>query len=271
MRIGRYELLDDLGRGGMGGAIYLARDVVSRREVALKTLRPEYLRDESILPRFRREAEVYARLDHPHIVKVFDNGFADGHHYIAMEHVRGPTLLKLMKDSGRIERSRGLGMFRDLLGALAHAHDRGIVHRDLKPQNILVADGDRVKVIDFGVAAAQDGLLKTTPGSLIGTYLYASPEQNEGRPVDHRSDLYSLGVIVWELLAGQRALSATDFLSVIRLQQQESIPPLSSLPGLASSARLDRMVSRLLRADPARRYQSAHEVLADLYDVLADP
>src|SRR2546430_1229101 len=198
---GRYRILRKLGTGGMAN-VYLAEDEVLGRRVAIKILNDRHAGDDQFVERFRREAKNAASLSHPNIVSIYDRGEAEGTYYIAMEYLDGRTLKELIVTRGPTPVPVAIDYTRQILAALSFAHRNGIVHRDIKPHNVLVGPDGRLKVTDFGIARSGASQM-TEAGSIIGTAQYLSPEQARGAPVDPRSDLYSLGVVLYELLTGQ--------------------------------------------------------------------
>lgn len=266
MKIGdklrNFQILEDLGHGGMGG-VYIGFDAATKQLVAIKTMFAEFSKDESMVRRFQREAEVYRKLDHPNIVGFFDWGFENGHYFIAMEHVKGKPLDAILQDVGRLSVEQSVKIMGHLLDAIQHAHERNIIHRDLKPQNIMISEEGVVKLLDFGIAATDDDLVKTVTGSILGTFYYSSPEQNQGKKVDERSDLYSLGLVFWELLTGQRALHGNTLLEVTAVQMRQGIPaPSTIVPEIPKG--IDRICEKILAKNPNNRYEYAKEVIADL-------
>src|SRR6266542_806263 len=197
---GRYKVLRKLGAGGMA-TVYLAEDQELGRRVAIKILNDRHANDEQFVERFRREAKNAAALSHPNIVSIYDRGEAEGTYYIAMEYLDGRTLKELLVRFGTPPVRIAVGYVRQILAGLAFAHKHGLVHRDIKPHNVLVDSGGHVKVTDFGIARSGTSQM-TEAGSIIGTAQYLSPEQARGAPVDQRSDLYSVGVLLYELLTG---------------------------------------------------------------------
>src|ERR1700746_2207175 len=197
----RYVIERKLGSGGVGG-VYLAEDQELGRRVALKMLNDRHARDDQFVERFRREAQSAAGLNHPNIVSIFDRGYAEGTYYIAMEYLEGRTLKELLVRNGPTPIPIAIDYARQILGALAFAHRNGIVHRDIKPHNIVVGGDGRLKVTDFGIARSGTSQM-TEVGSIVGTAQYLSPEQARGAAVDPRSDLYSLGVVLYEMLTGK--------------------------------------------------------------------
>src|SRR6476620_1218150 len=199
---GRYRALRLLGVGGMA-EVWCAEDEVLGRRVALKLLGSRFAEDDEFRERFRREAQAAAGLAHPNIVGIFDRSEWDGTPYIAMELVDGRTLKDLVRERGPLPPATAVGVMEQILNALAYAHRRGIVHRDIKPQNVIIDAEGQAKVADFGIARAGDTSEMTQTGASVGTMQYLSPEQAEGRPVDRRADLYSTGIVLYELLTGQ--------------------------------------------------------------------
>ena len=264
-QLGSFTVLDDLGAGGMN-EVYLARDVESGETVALKVLQASHVTDPNVVPRFVREAETYRKLRHPNIVRYVGSGVRDQVYFIAIEHVEGLSLASLLERSGALGVKRAMQIGGDLLRALRHAHEHGIIHRDLKPANVMISRSGEVKLVDFGVARAEDALLETRSGDLLGSYQYSSPEQNEGRSVDVRSDLYAFGLILWETLTGKRCLDA-PLLEVRRRQKAEEIRSPSSLTAEVPPA-LDMICRRLLRYRPDERFPTAREALEELQEFL---
>jgi eukaryotic-like serine/threonine-protein kinase len=263
---GRYRLLGRLGSGGMAD-VWCAEDSMLNRRVALKFLHPRFAQDEQFVERFRREASAAAGLQHPNVVGVFDRGTVDGAHYIAMEYVEGASLKDL------IERGLSVGeaveIVRQVLAGVKYAHDRGIVHRDLKPQNVLVDSEGRARVTDFGIARAGASEITQT-GSVLGTAQYLSPEQAQGLPVTAASDIYSIGVMLYEALTGRVPFDADSPVTVALKQVSERPRPPSEVNPEVSRA-LDGVVMRALAKDPANRFASAEEFSQALDMAEADP
>jgi eukaryotic-like serine/threonine-protein kinase len=266
MVAGRYRLLGRLGSGGMAD-VWCAEDTMLDRRVALKFLHDRFAQDSQFVERFRREASAAAGLQHPNVVGVFDRGTFNGSHYIAMEYVEGASLKDL------IERGLAVGeaveIVRQVLGGARYAHARGIVHRDLKPQNVLVDAEGRARVTDFGIARAGASEITQT-GSVLGTAQYLSPEQAQGLPVTARSDLYSIGVMLYEALTGRVPFEGDSPVTVALKQVSERPRPPSELNPAVSRA-LDAVVLKALAKDPANRFASAEEFLAALDAAEADP
>jgi len=262
----RYRLLGRLGSGGMAD-VWCAQDSLLNRRVALKFLHPRFAQDEQFVERFRREASAAAGLQHPNVVGVFDRGTVDGTHYIAMEYVEGASLKDLIERGLSVPEA--VEIVRQVLSGVKYAHDRGIVHRDLKPQNVLVDAEGRARVTDFGIARAGASEITQT-GSVLGTAQYLSPEQAQGLPVTAASDIYSVGVILYEALTGRVPFDADSPVSVALKQVSERPHPPSELNPAVSRA-LDGVVLRALAKDPANRFASAEEFMQVLDVAEADP
>src|SRR3989442_6384043 len=257
----RYVIKRKLGSGGMAD-VYLAEDQELGRRVALKLLDERHASDEQFVERFRREAQSAGRLNHPNIVSIFDRGLAEGTYYIAMEYLDGRTLKELLVRNGPTPIPIAIDYARQILSALAFAHRNGIVHRDIKPHNIVVGGDGRLKVTDFGIARSGASQM-TEVGSIVGTAQYLSPEQARGAPVDPRSDLYSLGIVLYEMLTGKVPFTG-DAPVEIAMKHLSAIPepPSKIRPGVPHD--LDAVVMRALAKDPEQRYGSAEEMDADL-------
>jgi eukaryotic-like serine/threonine-protein kinase len=262
---GRYELHRRLGRGGMA-EVYLARDQLLDRPVAVKVLFPALATDAGFVERFRREAQAAANLQHPNIVSVFDWGEANGTYFIVMEYVEGLTLAEQLRDEGRLHPDRAAEITADIAAALGFAHRNGVVHRDVKPGNVLITRDGGVKVADFGIARAisdsgDQNLTKT--GSVMGTATYFSPEQARGAVVDPRSDLYSLGVVLYEMIIGHPPFSGDSAVAIAYKHVQENpVPPRRIDPNLPET--LEAITLKTLAKNPANRYPSAQDLRADL-------
>jgi eukaryotic-like serine/threonine-protein kinase len=258
---GRYQVLRKLGAGGMAN-VYLAEDQELGRRVAIKILNDRHANDDQFVERFRREAKNAAALSHQNIVSIYDRGEAEGTYYIAMEYLDGRSLKELIVGHGPAPINVAIGYARQILSALRFAHSKGIVHRDIKPHNVLVDSEGRVKVTDFGIARAGASQM-TEAGSIVGTAQYLSPEQARGTAVDQRSDLYSLGIVLYELLTGTVPFGG-DTPVEIAMRHLSHIPePPSALRPEVPHA-LDLVVMRALAKNPDDRYQSAEEMDADL-------
>jgi serine/threonine-protein kinase len=258
---GRYRILRKLGTGGMAN-VYLAEDEVLGRRVAIKILNERHAGDDQFVERFRREAKNAASLSHPNIVSIYDRGEAEGTYYIAMEYLDGRSLKELIVARGPAPIHLAVDYARQILAALRFAHRHGIVHRDIKPHNVLVDGEGRLKVTDFGIARAGVSQM-TEAGSIIGTAQYLSPEQAKGASVDQTSDLYSVGVVLYELLTGVVPFSG-DTPVEIAMKHLSTIPEPPSAKRADVPRDLDMVVMRALAKDPSERYQSAEEMDADL-------
>ena len=258
---GRYRIVRKLGTGGMA-AVYLAEDQELGRRVAIKILDDRHASDEQFVERFRREAKNAAGLSHPNIVSIYDRGEAEGTYYIAMEYLDGRTLKELLVRFGPPPIRIAVGYTRQILAGLAFAHRHGLVHRDVKPHNVLVDSGGHVKVTDFGIARSGTSQM-TEAGSIIGTAQYLSPEQARGARVDQRSDLYSVGVLLYELLTGSVPFTGDTPVEIAMKHLSEvPQPPSKKRPEVPRG--LDLVVVRALAKDPDERYQTADEMDADL-------
>ena len=262
---GRYELLRHIARGGMAD-VYLARDELLNREVALKVLFPEFANDPNFVERFRREAQAAANLNHPNIVGIYDWGQERGTYYIVMEHVAGRTMADVVRASGPVPPNRAVEIANDVAAALSTAHQAGLVHRDVKLGNILISDSGVVKVADFGIATALAGRTDaglTQHGSVMGTATYFSPEQAQGKQVDGRSDLYSLGVVLYEMLVGAPPFVAETPIAVAYKHVQEKPQSLIER-GVPVPSALNAITMKLLAKNPLNRYPTAEDLRADL-------
>jgi serine/threonine-protein kinase len=262
---GRYRIERKLGTGGMA-SVYLAEDQELGRRVAIKLLDERHAQDEQFIERFRREAESAAGLSHPNVVSIYDRGEAGGTYYIAMEYLEGKTLKELLVSRGPTPVRVAIDYTRQILSALDFAHRNGIVHRDIKPHNVVVAPDGRLKVTDFGIARSGSSQM-TEAGSIIGTAQYLSPEQAQGKPVHPSSDLYSVGVVLYEMLTGTVPFSGDTALE-IAMKHLNTVPEPPSEkrpPGIGEVPHeLDLVVLRALAKDSEDRYRTAREMDADL-------
>ncbi len=268
-KIGRYRILGELGRGAMG-IVYKAEDPNLDRAVALKTIIVDKDAEgaDEYRKRFILEAKAAGKLNHPNIVTTFDCGEHDGMAYLAMELIEGTDLRsRVLKEA--IPAAEAVEIARQVAEGLAYAHERGVVHRDIKPGNIMLNDQGQAKIMDFGLARMRAADHKTSTGMVLGTPRYMSPEQICGQPVDQRSDIFSLGIVLYEMLTGTRLFSGEDMAQVThQITEFEHVPPTRQVPGLP--AMVDFVVARALKKDPAVRYQDARELAADLATLAAE-
>ena len=261
----RYEMQQRIGRGGMAD-VYLARDILLDRLVAIKVLFPEYATDPAFVERFRREAQSAANLNHPNIVSVYDWGRSNNTYFMAMEYVPGRTLAEALHDVGQITAMKAAEVGIEVAAALSFAHRGNVVHRDIKPGNILIGSNGQLKVADFGIAralgSAADSNL-TQVGAVMGTAAYLSPEQAQGGQPDPRSDLYSLGIVLYEMVGGRVPFSGDNPVSIAYKQVHEAPRPLNQLASDVPRA-FEAIVARLLAKDPDLRYATAEAVRDDL-------
>src|SRR3954453_1379632 len=258
---GRYRVRERIGSGGMAD-VYCADDAQLGREGAIKDLHRRFSRDREFVERFRREASAAAGLQHPNVVSVFDRGEFDGTYYIAMEYLPGRTLKEIIRDEAPIDQQRAIALTIQILQAASFAHRRGVIHRDFKPHNVIVGADDRLKVTDFGIARAGASEMTET-GSIMGTAPYLSPEQAQGQRVGTASDLYSIGIILYELLGGRVPFGGDSAVSIALKHVSDQPPPLRELrPDI--HPRLEQAIGRALLKDPAQRYASADEFIAAL-------
>ena len=265
-RLGKYQILEEIGRGGFA-AVYRSLDIKLDRIVALKVLAPHLVWDKGFVARFKREAKTVASLKHPSIVAIHEVGEADGKHYIAMDYLEGRTLKQLIDEEGPLPLDRVTRIVEQLASALDYAHEQGVVHRDIKPSNIIVGEDDHVTLTDFGIVKATDGTTLTKTGMLMGTPQYMSPEQCQGREVDRRSDVYSLGIVLYEMLTSRVPFTADNTPSILYMHVHETVAsPRSLNPALPQ--RLEPVLARTLAKKAEERYATAGEMAQDLQRVL---
>ena len=260
----RYELHRQIARGGMA-EVYLARDLLLDRPVAVKVLFDEFAHDANFVERFRREAQAAANLNHPNIVSVYDWGEQQGTYFIVMEYVEGRSLADILKTEGPLHPDRAAEIAVDISAALGFAHRNGLIHRDIKPGNVLVSPNGQIKVADFGIATAmspgQNEL--TQAGTVMGTATYFSPEQAQGHQIDPRSDLYSLGVVLYEMLLGKPPFIGETPVAVAYQHVQEAPPSLRKV-GAQVADSLEAIIMKLLAKNPVNRYPTAEDLRSDL-------
>ncbi len=266
---GRYEISSLIGSGGMAD-VYQATDVVDQKVVAVKILKKEFAENEEFLRRFRNESKAIAVLSHPNIVKIYDVGFSEKLQFIVMEYIDGITLKDYMESQGTLNWKDSIHFITQILRALHHAHEHGIVHRDIKPQNIMVFSDGTIKVMDFGIAkfAREEG--KTSTDQAIGSVHYISPEQARGDVTDEKSDLYSVGVVLYEMLTGKKPFDGDNAVSIALMHMQAEIPAPRSMNSAIPSG-LEEIILHAMEKNPKDRYPSARAMLQDIEKFKEDP
>ncbi len=263
---GRYRVISRLGSGGMAD-VYLAEDQLLGRQLAVKVLHHHFAEDQEFVERFRREASSAAALSHPNIVAIFDRGEWNGTYYIAMEYVAGRSLKTVVHEQGALDPAAAIDIVTQILRAARFAHKRGVIHRDLKPHNVILDEEGRARVTDFGIAKAGASDMTLT-GSIMGTAQYLSPEQAQGQTVSGRSDLYAVGIILYELLTGSVPFDGETAVAIAFKQvSAEPRAPSERQPGVPAA--LDAVVLRALAKDPAQRFADAEEFIAALQQARA--
>jgi serine/threonine-protein kinase len=265
---GRYEVEELVGHGGMS-SVYKARDALLERHVALKILHEQYSTDEDFVERFKREARSVAQLQHPNIVTVIDRGEEEGRQYIVFEYIEGENLKEHVVRQGRLDVREALEIADEVARGLAFAHEQGLIHRDVKPQNVLLNGDGRAKVTDFGIARTVDVDGMTQTGTVLGTSNYIAPEQASGQPVDAHSDVYALGVVLYELLAGEVPFPGESFVAVAMKHMHEPAPNLLDVRGDVP-LRVAAAVDRALEKDPEQRFPTMDAFAAELEACLAE-
>jgi len=265
---GRYEVEELVGHGGMS-SVYKARDALLERHVALKILHEQYSNDEDFVERFKREARSVAQLQHPNIVTVIDRGEEDGRQFIVFEYVEGENLKEHVVRKGRLDVREALEIADEVARGLAFAHGQGLIHRDVKPQNVLLNGDGRAKVTDFGIARTLDVDGMTQTGTILGTSNYIAPEQASGQPVDAHSDVYALGAVLYELLAGEVPFPGESFVAVAMKHMHEPAPNLLDVRRDVP-LRVAAAVDRALEKDPEQRFPTMDAFAAELEACLAE-
>ncbi|PWW44276.1 MULTISPECIES: Stk1 family PASTA domain-containing Ser/Thr kinase [Paenibacillus] len=259
---GRYEVIERVGGGGMA-LVYKAQDLLLNRNVAIKVLRQQFVHDEEFIRRFRREAQSAASLSHPNVVSIYDVGQEDDVHYIVMEYVEGKNLNEIIKERAPLQVDEAVRIASQIADALDHAHHNQIIHRDIKPHNILIGRNGRVKVTDFGIARAVTSTTITQTGSVVGSVHYFSPEHAKGIVTGEKSDLYSLGIVLYQMLTGQLPFLGESPISVaLKHLQEEFDEPRKFNPLIPQS--VENVILKSMRKNPQERYQSAKEMQTDL-------
>ena len=268
MLSGRYEVLKRVGSGGMAD-VYMAKDHKLNRNVAVKVLKSEYVEDEKFLKKFETEAQAVARLSHPNIVNIYDVGIEDGINYIVMELAEGITLKEYIRKKGYLSPKETVEISTQIASAISHAHKNHIIHRDIKPQNILVSDTGIIKVTDFGIAKATSSNTVTSTATAMGSVHYISPEQAKGRFCDEKSDIYSLGITMYEMVTGHVPFEHENGVTIALMHLQNEITPPSQIrDGIPDS--LEKIILKCTMKKPEERYQTADDLIADLRLVFED-
>ncbi len=258
----RYEVFQHIGQGGMAD-VFLAIDTILNRQVAIKILRSELCTDAISILRFEREAQAATTLSHPNIVEIYDVGEYKGHHYIVMEYVPGKTLKTIIRDRGGLILEEAVDIAKQLASATQEAHHRGIIHRDIKPQNIIVKSDGSIKILDFGIALAKGSMQITQANNVMGSVHYLAPELAKGEPATVQSDIYALGIVLYEMLTGDVPFKADNAVQVAIMQMRNTIPsPRSINPSIPHS--VENIILKATAKDPKLRYNSCTEMLDDL-------
>ncbi|AET70130.1 protein kinase family protein with PASTA domain [Desulfosporosinus orientis DSM 765] len=262
---GRYEVLERIGAGGMA-IVYKAKDLLLNRVVTIKVLREQFVTDEDFIRRFRREAQSAASLSHPNIVSIYDVGKDGDTEYIVMEYVEGRNLKEIIREYAPLSTDQAINLARQITGAIQNAHENHIIHRDIKPHNILVTAEGNVKVTDFGIARAVSSATVTHTGDIVGSVHYLSPEQAKGIQSNERSDIYSLGIVLYELLTGKVPYDGeTPIAIALKHLQQDPEPPSRLNPRISKD--FEAVIMRAISKSPEQRYSSAKELLEDLNNI----
>ena len=259
----RYEIIEKIAEGGMA-RVYRGRDLLLKRTVAIKVLKDQMTGDAAFIRRFEREAQSAAALSHPHIVNIYDVGEQDGTYFMVMEYVDGINLKQYIREKGRLPVHEAVRISRQIAEALEEAHKAGVVHRDIKPQNILFSRDGKVKVADFGIAIAGDGATVTVGDEIIGTVQYIAPEQARGEIAGKQSDLYSLGIVFYEMVTGKVPFTGESPVAVAMKHIQEQIVPPGRLSGDLPE-QVEQVIMKALEKDAANRYNTAEDFLEDLF------
>lgn len=264
----RYQIIKTLGEGGMAN-VYLAHDTILDRNVAVKILRGDLANDEKFVRRFQREALSASSLSHPNIVEVYDVGEDDGQYYIVMEYVEGKTLKQLLRKRGRLTVTEVMDVMLQLTDGMAHAHDSYIIHRDIKPQNIMILENGMIKITDFGIAMALNSSQLTQTNSVMGSVHYLPPEQANGKGATIRSDIYSMGILMYELLTGSIPYKGDNAVEIALKHLKESLPSVRNvIPSLPQS--IENIIIKATAKNPKNRYTDAREMYEDIKTALDD-
>ena len=258
----RYEVIKTIGEGGMAN-VYLAEDTILNRKVAIKVLRGDLSADEKFIRRFEREALSVSNLSHPNIVEVYDVGEEDGEHYIVMEHIEGKTLKELLKKRDSLTLTEVIDIMTQLTDGISHAHESYIIHRDIKPQNIMIEDDGKVKITDFGIAMALNATQLTQTNSVMGSVHYLPPEQASGKNASIKSDIYSMGILMYELLTGTVPFKGDNAVEIALKHMKDKIPSIRKQdPSIPQS--VENILLKATAKNPRNRYDSAKEIHEDL-------
>lgn len=258
----RYTIMNVVGQGGMAD-VYLAYDEILQRKVAMKILRTKLAEDPMTLVRFTREASAASRLSHPNVVDIYDVGEWDGLHYIVMEYIKGPTLKQMIQHRGALDEKEAVSIMKQLVSAVLQAHAHNIIHRDIKPQNILVKGDGTIKITDFGIAVASDVVSLTGSNAVIGSAHYLAPEAAQGQIPDERVDIYSMGIVFYELLTGEVPFKGTTAAQIALKHLKDPMPSVRAFnPALPTS--IENIITKATAKDPQERYSSAALMLEDL-------
>ncbi len=265
---GRYQIIRTIGEGGMAN-VYLAYDTILDREVAVKVLRGDLASDEKFVKRFQREAKAASSLNHPNIVEMYDVGEDNGNYFIVMEYIDGKTLKSLIKKRGGLSLAETVDIMMQLTSAIACAHDSFLIHRDIKPQNVLILEDGRVKITDFGIAIAMNSAELTQTNSVMGSVHYLPPEQANGSGATIKSDIYSLGILMYECLIGKLPFKGENAVEIAIKQMKEKIPSMCSQNELIPQS-VENVVLKACAKNPRNRYESVSEMHEDLKTALSD-
>ena len=258
----RYEVFKHIGQGGMAD-VFLAMDTILNREVAIKILRSELCADPVSVVRFEREAQAATTLSHPNIVEIYDVGEYKGHRYIVMEYVPGRTLKQVIRSRGSLEPDEAIDIEKQLVSAVSEAHHKGIIHRDIKPQNIIVKSDGSIKILDFGIAIAKGNIQVTQANNVMGSVHYLAPELAKGKPASVQSDIYALGIVLFEMLSGDVPFKADSAVQVALMQMRNEMTSIRTInPSIPQS--IENIITRATAKDPSKRYSSCVDMLDDL-------
>ena len=262
----RYEIVKSIGEGGMAN-VYLAVDLILNRKVAIKILRGDLANDEKFIRRFQREALAASSLSHPNIVEMYDVGEDNGNYYIVMEYIEGKTLKQLLKKRGHLTVGEAVDIMLQITDGMVHAHDSYIIHRDLKPQNIMIQEDGQIKITDFGIAMALNSTQLTQTNSVMGSVHYLPPEQASGKGSTIKSDIYSMGILFYELLTGVLPFKGDNAVEIALKQMKEAIPSVRKQnPNIPQS--VENIIIRATAKNPKNRYNDTREMYNDLQTAL---